>query len=56
MPWIGWGVAVALALASGFAGGNISGRDSERSLIASECRQAGAFTSKRTGFRCEVMR
>lgn len=54
MQIAGWIVAVALTLVVGFAGGVSSGKDSERSAVANECRQAGAFTSKRTAFDCGV--
>jgi hypothetical protein len=46
MQMAGWIVAVALALV----------KDSERAAVANECRQGGAFVSKRTGFECEVKR
>lgn len=54
MQIAGWIVAVALALIVGFAGGVANGKDSERSAVANECRQAGVFTNKRTGFVCSV--
>ena len=54
MQVAGWIVAVALALVVGFAGGVSTGKDSERSAVANECRQGGAFTNKRTGFQCSV--
>lgn len=56
MQIAGWIVAVALALVVGFAGGVANGKDSERSAVANEYRQAGAFVSKRTGFDCGVKR
>lgn len=56
MQIAGWIVAVALALIVGFTGGVSTGKASERSAVANECRQAGAFVSKRTGFECEVKR
>lgn len=54
MQIAGWIVAVALALIVGFTGGVSTGKASERSSVANECRQAGAFTNKRTGFVCSV--
>ena len=45
-----------LALIVGFAGGVSNGKSIERSVVANECRQAGAFAYKRTGFRCEVIK
>ena len=56
MQVAGWIVAVALALIVGFAGGVSTGKDSERSAVANECRQAGSFVNKRTGFECGVRR
>lgn len=56
MQIAGWIVAVAMALVVGFAGGVSTGKDSERSAVANECRQVGVFTNKRTGFECEVKR
>lgn len=56
MQIAGWIVAVALALIVGFTGGVSTGKDSERSSVANECRQAGAFVSKRTGFSCQVIK
>lgn len=56
MQVAGWIVAVALALVVGFAGGVSSGKDNERAAVANECRNAGAFANKRTGFECGVKR
>lgn len=56
MQIAGWIVAAVLALIVGFSGGVSIGRDSERKFIANDCRHAGAFAHKRTGFKCEVMR
>lgn len=56
MQIAGWIVAVALALVVGFAGGVSTGKASERSVVANECRQGGAFVSKRTGFDCGVIK
>ena len=49
-------VAVALALIVGFTGGVATGKDSERAAVANECRNAGVFTNKRTGFSCQVIK
>ena len=59
MQWIagvGWGLAVAMSIAVGFAGGKVAGSELERSTVAARCRNAGAFAHKRTGFKCEVKR
>lgn len=56
MQIAGWVVASVLALMVGFSGGVAMGKDAERKFIANDCRQAGAFSYKRTGFKCEVMR
>ena len=55
MQIAGWIVAVIFALMVGFSGGVSMGKDAERKFIANDCRQAGAFAHKRTGFKCEVM-
>jgi len=54
MQYLGWCVALVLAFIVGFACGNINGKTTERASIANECRQAGAFVYKRTGFECGV--
>lgn len=54
MQLAGWLVAIALAFIVGFVGGTATGKNSERSTIANECRQAGAFTLNRTAFDCGV--
>lgn len=54
MQYLGWLVALALSVAVGYAAGNAKGKDAERGAIANECRQAGAFVYKRTGFGCGV--
>lgn len=56
MQIAGWIVAAVLALMVGFSGGVSMGRDAERKFIANDCRHAGAFAHKRTGFKCEAMR
>ena len=56
MQIAGWIVAAVLALVVGFAGGVSTGKVSERSAVANECRQAGSFVYKRTGFECGVKR
>ena len=47
---------IILAIFIGATVGVIHGQRTERVLVAHECRQAGAFTVKRTGFSCEVIR
>lgn len=54
MQCLGWCVALALSVVVGYAAGNAQGKDAGRSEIANECRQAGAFAYKRTGFDCGV--
>ena len=36
--------------------GSMHGQSLERGVIANECRTAGSFTFRRTGFECKVMR
>jgi hypothetical protein len=50
----GWIAGIALALVVGVNIGQATGRHNAIEEIANECRQAGAFTSKRTAFDCEV--
>lgn len=53
MPtWAAWILGVALCLLIGAVVGYGSGAMAERTAIANECRQAGAFTVSRTGFQC----
>jgi len=56
MAMVGWIVALALAVMVGYAGGHVAGEEKARGVVANECRQGGAFVSKRTGFECEVKR
>ena len=57
MPaWAAWIVGVALASLLGMVVGQGMATESTRAAIGNECRNAGAFTVKRTGFTCEVMR
>jgi hypothetical protein len=54
-PWL----AIGLFFAAGvivFEAGFRHGGYIERSIIANECRQAGAFTSKRSAFDCWVLK
>jgi hypothetical protein len=53
MQWI---VAALFFVAAGWAAtvGHVSGVQAGRSEVANECRQAGAFTVKRTAFNCVV--
>ncbi len=52
-PWLAIGLVFAVGVIV-FEAGVRHGGYIERSIIANECRQAGAFTSKRTAFDCEV--
>lgn len=52
--WIMVVVIVLLAATLGFASGVAQGVKNERQSVANECRQAGAFVYKRTGFECGV--
>lgn len=54
MALAGWIVALALAVMVGYAGGHVAGEDKARGAVANECRQAGSFAYKRTGFECQV--
>ena len=55
MQWISVLLAlVIIGLAATTAGA--SGAQRGRAEVANECRQAGAFTVKRSAFRCEVIR
>ena len=56
MQHLGWLVALVLSLVVGFSVGAAVGQSNERSTISNECRHAGAFAYKRTGFNCEVRR
>lgn len=47
---------VVVGLSVGLWAGNKYGAESERQQIAQECRSAGAFTLKQTGFKCEPIR
>lgn len=52
-PWLG-GMLVAAISAILIMVGHDIGASGERDRVANECRAAGAFTVKRTGFVCEV--
>lgn len=52
-PWLG-GLLVLAVCAIMIMVGHDIGAGGERARVANECRQAGAFTVKRTGFLCEV--
>ncbi|UNY40233.1 hypothetical protein KLEP174_gp31 [Pseudomonas phage vB_PcuM_ KLEP17-4] len=53
MPaWAAWIVGIALATLLGMVIGQGLATESTRASVANECRQAGAFTVKRTGFQC----
>lgn len=57
MPaWAAWIVGLALALLLGMVIGQGLATESTRSQIANECRKSGAFTVKRTGFSCTVIK
>ena len=57
MPaWAAWIVGLALMFLVGLITGFGYATDATRATIANECRKAGAFTVKRTGFKCEVIR
>lgn len=57
MPvWTAWIIAIPFALMVGAVAGAVTAKEGTRADIANECRQAGAFTNKRTGFRCEVIK
>lgn len=49
-------ISLTLALFVGAAAGYGAGSRDTRATIANECRQAGYFTHKRTGFKCDVIR
>jgi hypothetical protein len=53
---IAWMLAVVIGMMGGVVVGHGSGAHAERKAIANECKQAGAFTVKRTAFRCEVIK
>ena len=54
-PWLGGLLALAVGAILIMVGHDI-GAGGERARVANECRAAGAFTVKRTGFLCEVRR
>lgn len=54
MPWIVAVICTILASAWAATAGYSSGVQSGRAEVANECRNAGAFTVKRTGFECGV--
>lgn len=56
MPWIAAVICTLLASAWAATVGHSSGVQDGRSEVANECRNAGAFTVKRTGFNCEVIK
>lgn len=57
MPaWAAWIVGLALMFLVGLITGFGYATESTRATVANECRKAGAFTVKRTGFKCEVIR
>ena len=57
MPvWAAWIIAIPFCMMVGAVTGSVTARESTRAEIANECRQAGAFTNKRTGFKCEVIK
>jgi hypothetical protein len=47
---------VVIGLCVGAWYGNKQGSATERATIAGECRTAGAFTHKRTGFNCQPIK
>lgn len=54
-PWLSAALVIAVVSILVMVGSDI-GASSERAKIANDCRATGAFTVKRTGFKCEVMR
>ena len=53
MPtWAAWITGIILCLLVGAIVGYGSGATSERTTIANECQQSGAFTVGRAGFDC----
>lgn len=54
-PWLAAALAVSLCAVLVMIGSD-AGAKAERSRIGEECRSAGAFTVRRTGFTCEVRR
>lgn len=57
MPsWAAWIVAIPFCLMVGAVTGVVTAKESTRSEIANECRHAGAFTNKRTGFECRPIK
>lgn len=53
-PWLAASLAVAVASVLTMIGHDI-GATGERAKIANECRQAGAFTVKGTGYACSKL-
>jgi hypothetical protein len=55
MQWI---VGVLFLVVAGWSAtvAHVAGVQAGRSDVANECRQAGAFTVKRTAFKCGVMK
>lgn len=54
-PWVFALLAFAIAAILIMVGHDM-GAQNERSVIGNECRQAGKFTVKRTGFECGVIK
>lgn len=53
-PWLAGALVIATASVLIMVGHDI-GATVERAKIANECRQAGAFTVKGTGFTCSKL-
>lgn len=47
---------VVVGLCVGMWAGHEYGRALEREQVAQECRSAGAFTLRQTGFKCEPIK
>lgn len=54
-PWLAVLLAFVIAVILIMVGSDI-GASNERQRIANDCRAAGSFAVKRTGFTCEVKR
>ena len=52
----GWMAGIALALAVGLIAGMQTGEFKAHEEIAADCRYAGHFTLRRTGFICAVIK
>lgn len=56
MPsWAAWIVGLMLVFLVGLITGYGITNETRRAQVANECKKAGAFTVKRTGFYCGVI-